>query len=70
MKTHLSNSMKRVLSVTAIALVSTGILGCSSINAEPGVTASIRGSASSEKATPLQPGSPEWNYANWGDTGL
>lgn len=53
MKIHLSKSMKYVLSVAAIAVVSTGILGCGSINADPGVSAPARLFAASEKATSL-----------------
>ena len=70
MRTHLSKSVKRALSVGAIALVSTGILGCGGINADPALPALARSSVSNETTTPLQPGSREWNDSNWGDTGL
>jgi hypothetical protein len=70
MKSYLSKGVKHALSVGAIALVSTGILGCSFMKADSGLTPPARISASSETTTPLQPGSREWNDANWGDTGL
>ena len=72
MKTHSSKSTRLLLSAGAITLlISAGIAGCST-NADPSLPLLSQFSSSSEgtTVTPLQPGSREWNDANWADTGL
>ena len=71
MDTHRFKSIRLALSAGAITLlVAAGISGCG-VNADPGLTPPAQTSASSNTtiATP-QPGSREWNEANYGDSGL
>jgi hypothetical protein len=71
MDTHSFKSIRLALSAGAITLlVAAGISGCG-VNADPGVTSPVQSSASSKTTivTP-QPGSREWNEANYGDSGL
>jgi hypothetical protein len=71
MKTHYFKNIRLALSAGAITLlVAAGISGCG-VNADPGLTPPPQSSASSETTTVTpQPGSREWNDANYGDSGL
>jgi len=72
MSTHVLKDFRLALSVGAITLlIAGGISGCG-VTVDPALTPPPQASASGETTTvtPLQPGSREWNDANWGDTGL
>jgi hypothetical protein len=71
MKRHFFKTIRIALSAGAITLlIAAGISGCG-VNAHPGLTPPAQPSASSKVTivTP-QPGSRQWNEANYGDSGL
>jgi len=71
MKTNLLKNIKLALSVGAIMLlIATGVSGCS-VSADPEPIPPSQSSAFGKTVivTP-QPGSKEWNDANYGDSGL
>ena len=71
MKAHFFKNLKLALSTGAIMLlIAAGVSGCG-VNADPGLTPPPQSSVSGE-TTPVtpQPGSREWNDANYGDSGL
>jgi len=72
MKAHTSKNIRSTLWAGVLTLlIASGISGCG-VYADPGLRPGAQPAASNGTATvmPLQPGSREWNDANWGDTGL
>jgi hypothetical protein len=70
MKADFLKNIKPALSVGAMLLIAAGVSGCS-VSAAPDLTPPPQSSAFGKTVivTP-QPGSKEWNDANYGDSGL
>jgi len=71
MNVHFFKNTRLALAGAITLLVACGVSGCG-VTANPALTQRAQASASSETTavTPIQPGSREWDDANWGDTGL
>jgi hypothetical protein len=71
MRTHFFNNIRIALSAGAITLLTAAAISGCGVNADPGLTPlpQFAPSGVTTIVTP-QPGSREWNDANYGDTGL
>jgi hypothetical protein len=70
MKIQFSKKIGRALwAGTAALLIAAGIIGCG-VNADAGRTAPQSFASNKTPTVTPQPGSREWNDANFGDSGL